>query len=70
MRRYIPKPAQSLASDDYWWRSSDEAWDDMGSDSPNVTVFEPERSSFSGLYDAEGNELHVEREPMGFRLKR
>lgn len=72
MKKYVSKPPtgnrrRTRSDDDYWWRESDGAWYADG-EPRTITVEEDERDTFSGLYDANGDELHSVRPKMGFRL--
>lgn len=68
MRRYVSKPTRSAAGDDYWYRQSGDHWYAADNGPQTITVHEDGCDTFSGLYDAEGNELHRERPRMGFRI--
>ncbi|MBX9583670.1 MAG: hypothetical protein K2X87_25490 [Gemmataceae bacterium] len=71
MKTYTPKPPRRpRADDDYHWRWSDAAWEPGDGGPASLTVMEQEPDTFSGLLDADGNELHRERVPMGFALTR
>lgn len=71
VKRYVSKPpngdCRTRSDDDYWWRESDGAWHAEG-EPRTITVEEDDRDTFSGLYDASGEELHHVRPRMGFDL--
>ncbi len=39
-------------------------------DERRVEVVEQERSTWTGLYDADGMPLHRQREPIGYRIRK
>ena len=56
--RYIAKPATA------WW-----GWDDETPISAPTTQVEPTPAQFTGLLNAQGHQIWVEPDPIGFRFQ-
>ncbi|ADP72692.1 hypothetical protein Rvan_3512 [Rhodomicrobium vannielii ATCC 17100] len=53
-----------------WYSSEDWFYDYEQGSGQTLTVHEQEKELFTGLFDAQGNKLYRERQPIGFPLRK